>query len=94
MKTIIRNYSVEVLTNNKPHDHAGTGERKNTNFSKEQEERIKELIDLDVSRKNIRKDLEKSNLFQAGELNNIDSVNNKIKNVTKQMKRTQQSTCY
>ena len=78
-----------MFTNDKDHAHEKIGERKNVNFSKEAEERIEELINLDVSRKNIRKDLEEKNLFDKDDFPNIDSLNNKIKNITKQMKRTQ-----
>ena len=78
-----------MFTNDKDHAHEKIGERKNVNFSKEAEERIEELINLDVNRKNIRKDLEEKNLFDKDDFPNIDSLNNKIKNITKQMKRTQ-----
>ena len=51
MKTIFKNGRLEVFTNDKDHAHEKIGERKNVNFSKEAEERIEELINLDVTRK-------------------------------------------
>ena len=89
MKTVFRNGIVELFTNKTKHEHKKVDNRENVYYTKEQEEKIKTLINLDVSRKNIRKDLEEQKMFEADDFPGIESINNKIKNLTKEMKRTQ-----